>query len=323
MPRVLVVDDSSSIRTLLGQRLRAQGHVVEEAPDAETAFERAVSGPPDIVVTDLVMTGLSGVQLCRLLRNDPSTAHVPVVLLTASGDKRSRFWARSAGAAAYVGKDRVDDLIELLPSLASMGRAHAAHGSGAGGSGRRSLHERISSILDSALFESVLAGEVRALASAGELERLFEGLASLLSDVLSYRWIAMASARGYSPIFAHAHTAEKERVEDAVRRALEAPAGREVRVIGDERAAVGDGPAPIVVPVLFGGTLMGRVALAATSRGLSRDDQRLLALVAAELGGPLQMAALYEDARKLATTDMLTGLLNRRAFLDAIERERA
>ena len=46
-------------------------------------------------------------------------------------------------------------------------------------------------------------------------------------------------------------------------------------------------------------------------------------MVAAELGGPLQMAALYEDARRLATTDMLTGLLNRRAFLDAIERERA
>ncbi|MGA7120679.1 MAG: response regulator, partial [Polyangiaceae bacterium] len=169
MLRVLVVDDSSSIRTLLGQRLRAQGHDVEEAVDAETAFERAVASPPDVVVTDLVMTGLSGVQLCRLLRNDPATAHVPVVLLTASGDKRSRFWARSAGAAAYVGKDRVEDLIALLPSFAPMALPARASPVASAHASRRNLYDRMSSILDGALFESVLAGEVRALASAGEL----------------------------------------------------------------------------------------------------------------------------------------------------------
>jgi two-component system, cell cycle response regulator len=322
VPRVLVVDDSSSIRTLLGQRLRAHGNEVEEAAEAETAFERAVTNPPDVVVTDLVMTGLSGVQLCRLLRNDPATAHVPVVLLTASGDKRSRFWARSAGAAAYVVKDRVEDLIALLPSLVSASRAlapatYAVHTS------RRSLNERISSILDAALFESVLAGEVRALASAGELDRLFEGLATLLSDVLSYRWLAMAPNRAYAPVFVHGNAADRERCEAAARAAFAAPMERPIQFAGDDRATAGDGPPPWTMPVVLGGAQVGHIALAPTLRGLSRDDQRLLSLVATELGGPLQMAALYEDARRLATTDMLTGLLNRRAFLDAIERERA
>jgi two-component system cell cycle response regulator len=322
VPRVLVVDDSSSIRTLLGQRLRAQGHEVEEAADAETAFECAAANPPDVVVTDLVMTGLSGVQLCRLLRNDPSTAHVPVVLLTASGDKRSRFWARSAGAAAYVGKDRVDDLIALLPSLAASSRSQGPPASPAHTS-RRNLHERISSILDGALFESVLAGEVRALASAGELTRLFDGLATFLSDVLSYRWLAMTPGRAYAPVYVHAHPTEQEGSEKAARVALEVPAERPIQLVVDERATAGEGPAPHTVPVVLGGAEVGRIAVAPTARGLSRDDLRLLSLVAVELGGPLQMAALYEDARKLATTDMLTGLLNRRAFLDAIERERA
>jgi two-component system, cell cycle response regulator len=322
VPRVLVVDDSSSIRTLLGQRLRAQGYAVEEAEDAESAFERAAATPPDIVVTDLVMTGLSGVQLCRLLRNDPMTAHVPVVLLTASGDKRSRFWARSAGAAAYVGKDRVEDLIALLPSLAASVRVPPASAAGLGG-GRRNVQERISSILDGALFESVLAGEVRALASAGELARLFDGLAALLSDVLSYRWLAMASGRAYSPTFVHAHANDRERAEESVRGALAMTPGQAVVVTSDERAAAGDGPPALVLPVVLGGQAVGRIALAPTARGLSREDQRLLSLVAAELSGPLQMAALYEDARRLATTDMLTGLLNRRAFMDAVDRERA
>jgi two-component system, cell cycle response regulator len=320
--RVLVVDDSSSIRTLLGQRLRAHGHDVEEAADAETAFERAAANPPDVVVTDLVMTGLSGVQLCRLLRNDPATAHVPVVLLTASGDKRSRFWARSAGAAAYVGKDRVEDLIALLPSFAPTAHAPAATAAPAHAS-RRSLYERISSILDGALFESVLAGEVRALASAGELERLFDGLATLLSDVLSYRWLALVSGRAYAPVFVHGRRADREKNEEAARAALGASPERASHFVGDERAGAGDGPPPRILPVMLGGAQVGSIALAPMARGISREDERLLSLVAAELGGPLQMAALYEDARRLATTDTLTGLLNRRAFLDAIERERA
>jgi two-component system cell cycle response regulator len=307
---------------LLGQKLRASGHAVEEAADAETAFERAAANPPDVVITDLVMTGLSGVQLCRLLRNEPATAHVPVVLLTASGDKRSRFWARSAGAAAYVEKDRVDDLIALLPSLL-LGARPPGSASTATQSSRRSLYERISSILDGALFESVVAGEVRTLASAGEIERLFGGLATLLSDVLSYHWLAMASTRAYSPVFVHGHPDSRERSDELARIAVDAPLGRPVVFVGDERASPGEGPPPRTLPVVLGGARVGSIAVAPTARGLSRDDERLLSLVATELGGPLQMAALFEDARRLATIDMLTGLLNRRAFLDAIERERS
>ena len=322
MPRVLVVDDSSSIRKLLGLRLKAHGYQVDEAADAEAAFDHAVASPPDLVVTDLVMTGLSGVQLCRLLRNEPATSHVPVVLLTASGDKRSRFWARSAGAAAYVGKDRVEDLIALLPSLSHMTRTPATPAASTRAS-RRNLHERISSILDGALFESVLAGEVRALASAGELERLFDGLATLLSDVLSYRWLLMATERPYAPMFVHAADTDRERSEEAARAVVGAAAERPLYFVGDDRATAGAGAQAIALPVLLGGARVGTLALAPTSRGLSRDDERLVSLVAAELAGPLQMAALYEDARRLATTDMLTGLLTRRAFLDAIERERA
>jgi two-component system cell cycle response regulator len=318
---VLVVDDSASIRSLLGKRLRAHGHDVEEAADAETAFERALTNPPDVVVTDLIMTGLTGVDLCRLLRNDPVTAHVPVVLLTASGDKRSRFWARSAGAAGYVGKDRVDDLIALLPTLGSAAPAQAT--APGGNVSKRNLQERISTILDGALFESVLAGEVRSLASAAELARLFDGLATLMSDVLSYRWLAMAPDRAYTPIFVHGPPADQERTEAVARAALSAPTDRTIQFSADERVTGGEGPAPQTVPILLGGTQVGRMAVAPTARGLSREDQRLLSLVGAELGAPLQMAALYEDTRRLATTDTLTGLLNRRAFLDAIERERA
>jgi two-component system, cell cycle response regulator len=320
--RVLVVDDSSSIRSLLASRLRESGFEVDEAPDGETGCERAVARPPDIVVTDLVMKGLSGVQLCRILRSDPATAHIPIVLLTASGDKRSRFWARSAGAAAYLFKDRIDDLVGLLPTLLSQAGPPPSGPTERVPSPRRTLHERMSAILDTALFDSVIAGEVRALASCGSLSRIFGGLVTLVSDVLSYRWFAVESAAPGSPVLVHVHSAEAERVDAMVRSSLGIHPSRPIEIVSDDRAVAGEGLPVETRQVVFAGESIGRIALAPTSRGLSREEGRILGLVANELGGSLQMGILYEDAQRLAATDALTSMPNRRAFLDAIETER-
>jgi two-component system cell cycle response regulator len=317
-----VVDDSPSVRALLRERLCAQGHDVEEAPTGESGAEHAIASPPDVIVTDLVMAGLSGVQLCRLLRNDPATAHVPVVLLTASGDKRSRFWARSAGAAAYVGKDRLDDLVLLLPTLLAADGAPSTPIERGGGRGR-TLYERISSILDAQLFDSVVAGEVRNLTSAGELPRLFEGLISLLNDLLSYRWLALVPGRPYAPLLVHGNRAEREAVEAMARTSLAVDPTRTALFTEDERAVAGEGGPAELLPITFAGQQIGHIAVGPSWRGISREEKRVLALVAGEMGGALQMTTLYEDARRLATIDTLTGILNRRAFLDNVERERS
>jgi two-component system cell cycle response regulator len=318
---VHVVDDSPSVRKLLGNRLRAEGHEVDELADAESAVQLATGSPPDVVVTDLLMSGLSGVQLCRLLRSDPATAHVPVILLTASGDKRSRFWARSAGAAAYVVKDRLDDVIALVARLSTEHAAPAAHASKS--LDARRLQDRISGILDDALFESVVSGELRSLASAGDLGHLFERLVTLTSDVLSYRWLAVLPERPYAPLFVHGHEDEHASLEAMARAALTPAETRAVRVVSDARAVARPGAAARVLALGFAGTAVGRLAVAPTTRGFSREDDRLFSLLGAELGGALEMTSLYEDARRLATTDALTGLLNRRAFMDALDRERA
>ncbi|MGH7437958.1 MAG: diguanylate cyclase, partial [Polyangiaceae bacterium] len=285
-----------------------------------------------------VMWGLSGVQLCRLLRSEPVTAHVPVILLTSSGDKRSRFWARSAGAAAYVGKDQIDELVKMLPGLAASTASARAGGwsgsepgtapglvapvSGADREGpRRSIHERVSAILDVALFDAVVAGEVRALAGSGTMPAFFEGLSGLVSDVVTYRGLALYPSRAGASLFVHCDPSERLAVEAAARKALGVPAACAVRAIEDDRAVRGEGPRWEQWLVSFGDQSRGLLAVAPGPRGLGRDERRLLSLVAHEAGGPLEMIALYEDARRLATTDTLTGLLNRRAFLDALDRE--
>jgi CheY-like chemotaxis protein len=237
MARVLIVDDSPAVRSLLAGRLRGEGHEVTECGDGDAGAQRALTWLPDVVVTDLVMNGMSGVQLCRLLHSEEATAHLPVVLLTGSRDKRSRFWARSAGAAGYVSKDKLDDLVALIPRLA-LASPPAVAGAQGRAPARRSTQERMSAILDSALFDAVIAGEVRALASSAELTTLFGSLVAMLSDVMSYRWVAVTPARG-GRLLVHSHSSEGDMATDAARLALPAANGGLVTVVCDDRAVPG------------------------------------------------------------------------------------
>ena len=337
MARVLLVDDSASARALLGVRLREKSYEVVEVPTAAEAAELAIDKQPDAVVTDLWMPGISGLQLCRLLRAEPATARVPVVLLTASDDRRSRFWARHAGATAYVTKTEIDRLIDVLGDLTSSPKTRPPPAMTPPVVTRGNVQERLSQLLDASLFESTIAGEVRALAQkAEELEQLFEGLVALASEVAGYRWLALATepAQGQhsTRLFVHTHPEQREAAEREARDALDVqhplerrrPAEADAVIIADKRSVEAEwSTPPILLPVRFGTTSIGRIAISPSRRGASHDDRRFIALLSNELGGPLRMASLVAEARRLASTDTLTGLLNRRAFVERIEKARA
>ncbi len=342
MARILLVDDSASARALLGVRLRENGHQVEEVALAADAAEMALNHPPDAVVTDLWMPGISGLQLCRLLRAEPATQHVPVVLLTASDDRRSRFWARHAGATAYVTKTEIDRLTDVLGDVTSspMTRPPPSPSPHPQLVTRGNVQERLSQLLDASLFESTIAGEVRALSQkAEELEHLFESLCALASDIAGYRWLGLTTDQAPAPhvkyttrLFIHTHPDLKDKAEREARDALAVAPPPERRkpdegdafFITDKRAVDAEwSTPPILLPIRFGSVSMGQIALAPSRRGASHDDRRLIGNMASELGGPLRMAALVAEARRLASTDTLTGLLNRRAFVERIEKARA
>jgi two-component system cell cycle response regulator len=318
MTRVLLVDDSVSARGVLAARLRDRGFEVEEAADGVTGAELALARPPDLVMTDLWMPGISGVQLCRLLRSEPRTRDIPVLLVTGESDRRSRFWARCAGAADYVVKTDGRALSDALDALGPLvTRAPVGPPSTAA---RGSIHERLSQRLDAALFESVVAGEVRSLAqSDGDAALLFRGLVRLASEIVSYRWFALVVGTGR--LFFHCHPQAREASEAEVRTTLGLRGSLETFPLLDDRPLVTPPSPPLVATVRLGSAEAGTVALGPTDRGASSEDKQLVSIVAAELGGPLRIVSLVEDARHLAMTDPLTGLLNRRAFADAMARE--
>src|SRR5262249_17472448 len=153
--------DSAAVRSALCDMLTTQGWKVEAFADAEAAGCRAAAAPPDAIVADLWLPGMSGLQLCRLLRSMAATSQIPIVLLTASGDRRSRFGAEEWGASPFLEKRWVSELPRVLSRLTA--RRSKAQPS-AERLDRAALSSRMANLLDQALFESILSNKLRALA---------------------------------------------------------------------------------------------------------------------------------------------------------------
>lgn len=118
--RVLVVDDSTTGRALIRARLRAEYYEVIEARNGKDALALAMDDPPDLVLLDLSLPGMDGLELCRRLKSERRTAHVPIVMLTASDAHADRLRALEAGADDFLTKP-FDDLA-LLSRVASLTR---------------------------------------------------------------------------------------------------------------------------------------------------------------------------------------------------------
>ncbi len=98
---MLVVDDDDTVREVLRRYLSRDGHEVLEAADGPTGLERARTGHPDLVVLDLMLPGMNGLDVCRELRR---TSTVPVIMLTALGQEADRVAGLEFGADDYVVK---------------------------------------------------------------------------------------------------------------------------------------------------------------------------------------------------------------------------
>ena len=123
-PIVLIVEDHPDVRRYLRDRL-ARRYRPLEAQNAEKGFALATRKVPDLVITDVMMPGLDGFELCRTLKEDMRTSHIPVILLTARGSEESRLEGLGTGADDYLIKPfntrellaRVENLIQTRRKL--------------------------------------------------------------------------------------------------------------------------------------------------------------------------------------------------------------
>lgn len=103
-PEILVVEDTPESLRLLSTVLTEAGFAVREAPNGELALWTATRHPPDLILLDIRMPGMTGFDVCRCLKNEPATARVPVIFLSALSDREDKAEGFAAGAVDYLTK---------------------------------------------------------------------------------------------------------------------------------------------------------------------------------------------------------------------------
>ena len=101
---ILIVDDEKDIVDLVAFNLEKEGHGVLKAHDGERALQIARAKAPDLIILDLMLPGIQGIEVCKRLRQDPATAQVPIIMLTAKGDEIDKVIGLEVGADDYVTK---------------------------------------------------------------------------------------------------------------------------------------------------------------------------------------------------------------------------
>lgn len=103
-PRILVVEDEVPLATLLVYNLEAEGYQVEHVDNGDEAELRIAESPPDLMLLDWMLPGVSGLEICRRLRARDTARDMPIIMLTARGEESERVRGLSVGADDYVVK---------------------------------------------------------------------------------------------------------------------------------------------------------------------------------------------------------------------------
>lgn len=163
---ILVADDSPTIVEIMKFMLTTMGYEVEVATDGIEAIERTYAVHPDLILLDIEMPKMNGYQVCRLIKADRLTNHIPVLILTSRDQASDRFWGLATGADEYVVKDLEDEtLFDRIQRLLEGGEERERPA-------EMPSHEvsemgvlaQVNALLDSRLFQSTIVNELGSLA---------------------------------------------------------------------------------------------------------------------------------------------------------------
>jgi len=104
MKKILVVDDEESIRLLVSTTLEDEEFEIVEASDGKEALERVKEGKPDLILLDVMMPEINGLEVCRRLKGDPETKDIYIIMLTAKGQELDKEKGKEVGADEYFTK---------------------------------------------------------------------------------------------------------------------------------------------------------------------------------------------------------------------------
>jgi len=136
MPHVLVIEDDPDILELVQYNLEKDGYTVTPAPHGEAGLREANKRKPDLIVLDLMMPGMDGLEVCRRLRRQNDTQDIPIIMLTAKGEESDVIVGLEMGADDYMVKPfSPKELIARIRAVLRRGLPPEASGTDGGGAG--------------------------------------------------------------------------------------------------------------------------------------------------------------------------------------------
>lgn len=104
MAKITVVEDDAVLAETLAENLTQEGYKVTLVSDGESAYQKIVDSPPDLIVLDVMLPRLDGLSLCRMIRREPTVSHIPIIMLTARSSEVDKIVGLESGADDYVVK---------------------------------------------------------------------------------------------------------------------------------------------------------------------------------------------------------------------------
>ncbi|OGS02489.1 MAG: hypothetical protein A2204_05300 [Elusimicrobia bacterium RIFOXYA1_FULL_47_7] len=126
--KILIIDDEDNIRSLVTDVLERENYMVISSPDTDDGYARVLKSKPDLLILDVKVPRIGGIELCRLLRENQDTKHIPIIMLTVESTETDKVIGLEAGADDYVTKPFSNK--ELLARVASLLRRVKRSGEG-------------------------------------------------------------------------------------------------------------------------------------------------------------------------------------------------
>jgi two-component system cell cycle response regulator len=341
MARVIVADDSLLVRRMFQRLLGEAGHEVLAVGNGLDAVERALDEDVALIILDVLMPRMNGYVACRLLKSEPSTRGIPILMLSGQSDAGDRYWGLETGADCYVTKDAPPErLLELVEGLLSdPGPARPPFPP-------RSVHSesdilgRVSELLDRKLFETTILSELgQAAGSLEHVEEAFTSVMEVVARAVDYAVGSLAFVDGDDlEIMVMARRSLAPRALEAFETQVAASVGGEggsgppLRAVmrrfsaapgGEEVPRIETSPEGFEsFSVTHGGGRSGLMALAGPSVTQAADEHRaFLGRVASQALIVTENARLFGRIRDLSLRDGLTGLYNHRHSMELVAEE--
>jgi two-component system cell cycle response regulator len=343
---ILVVDDSPLVLDVISKFLCDNGYKTITASNGIEAIEEAYRDRPDLIVLDVMMPKMNGYQTCRLLKSDPETNGIPIIMLTVKDHASDKYWGVQTGADAYLSKEfkqnvlleTVEDLIQKSQKIApesSLIRENTLIDA-------VDIISKVNDLLDKELFEATVLNEMSSLIGKGieDFEGTVDIVMGTLAKILDFNIavIVIAEESGMGCFYKINYPVSDQylkQVQEYTNNYLKAnniylTHAPETTVFDTDKIKQADNVEKqeeigfFGIPVMRADRLSGLVILAHNISGkIDSKEIEFFKNVVRQAYIIMENAWLYNKVKRLAITDSLTGIYNHGFMYDSVCKEYA